>query len=228
MKERKKSGNYIYLIRYIYVLFQMDKFEIESCIKWIQENNFHIIALQVPDDDLDKVQDLIDVLTSSSQNENIEFFLVGDGCSPCCNDLLNAQYCQAQGLIHFGHSCLTASSEDNEKAISIFYVFYQQSLPYVFRFFYFYFLFVLGKMLQPFSQQTVITKNRTILFSTIHVFVMLSNSIQHYLVLFSQKLIRKTQMIYQTFHFIVVQYIYLFHLIHLIIPSYLFLIRKLL
>jgi diphthamide biosynthesis enzyme Dph1/Dph2-like protein len=116
----------------------MDKFEINSCIKWIEDNNFHIIALQLPDEDLDKVQDLIDILTSSIQNENIEFFLVGEGCSPCCNDLLNAQYCQAQGLIHFGHSCLGSSSsssssiDDNQQTISIFYVFYQQSLPYIF------------------------------------------------------------------------------------------------
>lgn len=106
----------------------MDKFEINSCKKWIEDNNFHIIALQLPDEDLDKVQDLIDILTSSIQYDDIEFFLVGEGCSPCCNDLLNAQYCQAQGLIHFGHSCL--AKDDNQPTISIFYVFYQQSLPY--------------------------------------------------------------------------------------------------
>ncbi|CAF2406248.1 unnamed protein product [Rotaria sp. Silwood2] len=108
----------------------MDKFEINSCIKWIEENNFNIIALQVPDEDLDKVQDLIDILTSSIHNRNIEIYLVGDGCSPCCNDLLNAQYCHAQGLIHFGHSCLSSYFDDNnQQKISIFYVFYQQSLP---------------------------------------------------------------------------------------------------
>jgi diphthamide biosynthesis enzyme Dph1/Dph2-like protein len=107
----------------------MDKFEIESCKKWIEDNNFHIIALQVPDEDLDKIQDLIDLLTSSIQIENIEFYLVGDGCSPCCNDILNAQYCQAQGLIHFGHSCLASSADDNQQTIPIFYVFYQQPLP---------------------------------------------------------------------------------------------------
>ena len=104
---------------YIYSLFnvfQMDKFEIDSCKKWIQDNNFHIIALQVPDEDLNKVQDLIDILTS----DNLEIYLVGDGCSPCCNDLLNAQYCQAQGLIHFGHSCLSSSIDDNQQTISIF------------------------------------------------------------------------------------------------------------
>jgi len=109
----------------------MDKFEIDSCRKWIEENHFHIIALQLPDEDLDKVQDLIDLLTLSIQNQPIEFYLVGDGCSPCCNDLLNAQYCQAEGLIHFGHSCLASSVDDNQQTISIFYVFYQQSLPYV-------------------------------------------------------------------------------------------------
>ncbi len=111
---------------YIYSLFdvfQMDKFEIDSCIKWIEENHLNIIALQLPDED---------ILTVSSHIENIEFFLIGDGCSPCCNDLLNAQYCQAQGLIHFGHSCLASSFDNNQQTISIFYVFYQQSLPYVF------------------------------------------------------------------------------------------------
>jgi diphthamide biosynthesis enzyme Dph1/Dph2-like protein len=107
----------------------MDKFEIESCKKWIEDNNFHIIALQVPDEDLDKIQDLIDRLTSTIQIENIEFYLIGDGCSPCCNDLLNAQYCQAQGLIHFGHSCLALAGDDNQPTIPIFYVFYQQPLP---------------------------------------------------------------------------------------------------
>ena len=108
----------------------MDKFEIESCKKWIEDNQFRTIALQVPDEDLDKIQDLIDLLTSSVQIENIEFYLIGEGCSPCCNDLLNAQYCQAQGLIHFGHSCLASvSDDDSQKTIPIFYVFYQQPLP---------------------------------------------------------------------------------------------------
>ncbi|CAF3320587.1 unnamed protein product [Rotaria socialis] len=107
----------------------MNKFEIESCVKWIEDNNFHTIALQVPDDDLDKIQDLIDLLTSSIHDRQIEIFLVGDGCSPCCNDLLNAQYCNAQGLIHFGHSCLSSSSDDNQQTTPIFYVFYQRSLP---------------------------------------------------------------------------------------------------
>ncbi|CAF0893889.1 unnamed protein product [Rotaria sp. Silwood1] len=107
----------------------MDKFEINSCIKWIEENNFNIIALQVPDEDLDKVQDLIDILRLSIHNRDIEIYLVGDGCSPCCNDLLNAQYCQAQGLIHFGHSCLSSCFDNTQQTISIFYVFYQQSLP---------------------------------------------------------------------------------------------------
>ncbi len=108
----------------------MEKFEIDSCVKWIEENHFHTVALQLQDDDLDKVQDLIDILTTSSSNENVEFFLVGDGCSPCCNDLLNAQYCQAQGLIHFGHSCLASSTaEDHQQTMAIFYVFYQQALP---------------------------------------------------------------------------------------------------
>ncbi|CAF4867738.1 unnamed protein product, partial [Rotaria socialis] len=97
----------------------MNKFEIESCVKWIEDNNFHTIALQVPDDDLDKIQDLIDLLTSSIHDRQIEIFLVGDGCSPCCNDLLNAQYCNAQGLIHFGHSCLSSSSDDNQQTTPI-------------------------------------------------------------------------------------------------------------
>lgn len=112
-------------------VFQMEKFEIESCKKWIDDNHFHTVALQLPDDDLDKVQDLIDLLKSSIKTENLELYLVGDGCSPCCNDLLNAQYCQAQGLIHFGHSCLAASDGESQSAIAVFYVFYQRSLPYV-------------------------------------------------------------------------------------------------
>ncbi|CAF0722400.1 unnamed protein product [Adineta ricciae] len=107
----------------------MDKFEISACVKWIGEKNFHTVALQMPDDDLDKVHDLIEKLKSEIQIENLEFFLVGEGCSPCCNDLLNAQYCQAQGLIHFGHSCLSTTSSDQQQTIPVFYVFYQQSLP---------------------------------------------------------------------------------------------------
>ena len=132
MKQTKKIKTNIYYM-YIFDVFQMEKFQVDSCKKWIEDNQFNIIALQVPDDDLDKVQDLIDSLTTSISNKKMEFYLVGDGCSPCCNDLLNAQYCQAQGLIHFGHSCLGSSSEENnQQTISIFYVFYQQSLPYVF------------------------------------------------------------------------------------------------
>ena len=120
---------------YIYPLFdvfQMEKFEINACVKWIGEKNFHTIALQVPDKDLDKVHDLIERLKSEIQIENLEFFLVGEGCSPCCNDLLNAQYCQAQGLIHFGHSCLSTTWSDQQQTMPVLYVFFQQSLPYVY------------------------------------------------------------------------------------------------
>ena len=109
----------------------MEKFQVDACRKWIEDNQFTVVALQVPDEDLDKVQDLIDQLTTTVTIEQIEFFLVGDGCSPCCNDLINAQYCQAQGLIHFGHSCLTTLTDENSPKISIFYIFYQQPLSYV-------------------------------------------------------------------------------------------------
>ena len=51
------------------LLFQMDKFEIDACLKWIEEKNLTIVALQLPDEDLDKVQDLIDALTSSNHND---------------------------------------------------------------------------------------------------------------------------------------------------------------
>lgn len=107
----------------------MDKFEIDACAKWIEEKNLRTVALQVPDEDLEQVHELIEQLTSAVRVEHIEFFLVGDGCSPCCNDLLNAQYSQAQGLIHFGHSCLAATPDDSQLTMAIFYVFYQQSLP---------------------------------------------------------------------------------------------------
>lgn len=105
----------------------MDKFQIDRCRQWIEENHFRIVALQVPDDDLELIQDLIDQL-SSNQTE-VEFYVVGDGCSSCCNDLINAQYAQAEALIHFGHSCLSTYQDENSPKISIFYVFYQQSLP---------------------------------------------------------------------------------------------------
>lgn len=134
-QKNKDFRNAEQISMYIYPLFdvfQMDKFEINACMKWIEEKNFHTIALQVPDEDLDKVHNLIDRLKSSIQIENLEFFLVGEGCSPCCNDLLNAQYCQAQGLIHFGHSCLSSTSNDQKQTIPVFYVFYQQPLPYVY------------------------------------------------------------------------------------------------
>lgn len=107
----------------------MEKFEIDSCRQWIEDNQFTVVALQVPDEDLAQVQNLIDSLTSAISNEKVEFFVVGDGCSPCCNDLINAQYCQAQALIHFGHSCLTTLIDENSPKIAIFYVFYQQALP---------------------------------------------------------------------------------------------------
>lgn len=109
----------------------MEKFELESCRDWIEKNRFTLVALQLPDEDLDKAQDLIDNLTSIVSIDDIEFVLVGDGCSPCCNDLINTQYCQAQGLIHFGHSCLTTILDENSPRVSIFYVFYQRDLPSV-------------------------------------------------------------------------------------------------
>lgn len=124
--KKNKLNIYTYSL---FDVFQMHKFEIDSCIKWIEDNSFNVIALQVPDEDLDKVQDLIDTIKSSIHSRDIEIYLIGDGCSPCCNDLLNAQYCNAQGLIHFGHSCLSSSSDENQQPIPILYVFYQESLP---------------------------------------------------------------------------------------------------
>jgi diphthamide biosynthesis enzyme Dph1/Dph2-like protein len=107
----------------------MEKFELAACRTWIEENHFRTVALQLPDEDLDQVQNVIDQLTSMFADDAIELFLVGDGCSSCCNDLHNAQYCQAQALIHFGHSCLSSMFDDQSPSIAVFYVFYQQPLP---------------------------------------------------------------------------------------------------
>lgn len=104
----------------------MEKFQIDRCRQWIEENHFRLVALQLPDQDLEHVQDLIDSLSSL---QDVEFFLVGDGASPCCNDLINAQYAQAEALIHFGHSCLSSYQDENSPKIKIFYVFYEQPLP---------------------------------------------------------------------------------------------------
>ncbi|OWF34913.1 2-(3-amino-3-carboxypropyl)histidine synthase subunit 2-like [Mizuhopecten yessoensis] len=96
-------------------------YEVNKCIQWIQERNLQRVALQFPDE---LMCDAVPVTSAISKAVDGQVFILGDtSYGSCCVDEVAAQHYNADGLIHFGRSCLSTTQR-----LPILYVFGQSSI----------------------------------------------------------------------------------------------------
>jgi len=91
-------------------------YEVSRCVSWIQSNHLARVALQFPDYLL---QDASSVCHAIQDQLGQEVFILGDtSYGECCVDEVAASHLAADGVIHFGHTCLTPSQN-----LPVLYVF---------------------------------------------------------------------------------------------------------
>ncbi|PSN40491.1 2-(3-amino-3-carboxypropyl)histidine synthase subunit 2 [Blattella germanica] len=81
-------------------------YEIDRCEKWIREHGICKICLQFPDDLL---HCSVEVALRLEKRLGIQTYILGDtSYGSCCVDIVAAQHVNADGIIHFGHACLSS------------------------------------------------------------------------------------------------------------------------
>uniref|UniRef100_A0A0N5B6H1 2-(3-amino-3-carboxypropyl)histidine synthase subunit 2 n=1 Tax=Strongyloides papillosus TaxID=174720 RepID=A0A0N5B6H1_STREA len=84
-------------------------FDIDKCIKWIDENKFQRTALQLPDSYLNYAYFVVKHI--EERLENCKLYVLADtSYRSCCVDDIAAEHAKCDSLIHFGESCLTLTS----------------------------------------------------------------------------------------------------------------------
>ncbi|CAK9797306.1 2-(3-amino-3-carboxypropyl)histidine synthase subunit 2 [Anthophora quadrimaculata] len=82
-----------------------DFYEVEKCSKWINACNLNKVCLQFPDSLL---PDSVEIALRLENYINKKVYILGDtSCGSCCVDEIAAQHINADGIIHFGHACLS-------------------------------------------------------------------------------------------------------------------------
>lgn len=84
-----------------------DLYETDRCVSWITTNAFKKVALQFGDESL---KNSTFVAMTLKHSTDAEVFILGDtSYGSCCVDEVAAQHGSADAVIHFGHSCLSAT-----------------------------------------------------------------------------------------------------------------------
>ncbi|XP_069693857.1 2-(3-amino-3-carboxypropyl)histidine synthase subunit 2 [Periplaneta americana] len=91
------------------VLSDVDSvYGLDKCAKWAKENRLSKICLQFPDSILHHAGMVSTILENKI---GCRVYILGDtSYGSCCVDEVAAQHVNADGIIHFGHACLTATN----------------------------------------------------------------------------------------------------------------------
>ncbi|KAJ9593395.1 hypothetical protein L9F63_015099 [Diploptera punctata] len=91
-------------------------YEIDRCVNWLKEKQLHKVCLQFPDYLL---CDSVAVALHIESKAGFQPYILGDtSYGSCCVDVVAAQHVKADGIIHFGHACLSPTS-----GLPILYIF---------------------------------------------------------------------------------------------------------
>ena len=94
-----------------------DFFEIERVVKWIKDNSFKRVALQLPDNFLASAFPLSRRVEKES---GAKIYVLADtSYRSCCVDAVAAEHANCDSLIHFGEACMSAPTA----VIPVLYVF---------------------------------------------------------------------------------------------------------
>uniref|UniRef100_A0A8D9BDH5 2-(3-amino-3-carboxypropyl)histidine synthase subunit 2 n=1 Tax=Cacopsylla melanoneura TaxID=428564 RepID=A0A8D9BDH5_9HEMI len=99
----------------------VDIFELDKCVSWISEHQLSRICLQFPDNLL---QYSVDIAQHLEKKSCKQIYILGDtSYGSCCVDEVAASHVNADGIIHFGHSCLSTLSK-----LPVLYIFSKQHM----------------------------------------------------------------------------------------------------
>ncbi|XP_034254373.1 2-(3-amino-3-carboxypropyl)histidine synthase subunit 2 isoform X2 [Thrips palmi] len=91
-------------------------YELDRCDSWIQTNHYSKVCLQFPDELLCDAPDIVLILQNSS---GAHCYILGDtSYGSCCVDEVSAEHVQCDGIIHFGHACLSPT-----RRLPVLYIF---------------------------------------------------------------------------------------------------------
>ncbi|XP_012259507.2 2-(3-amino-3-carboxypropyl)histidine synthase subunit 2 [Athalia rosae] len=84
------------------------EYDLKKCVDWIIVNSLEKICLQFPDHLL---PDSVEIALRLEKLVDKKIFILGDSSyGSCCVDEVTAQHVNADGIIHFGHACLSGTS----------------------------------------------------------------------------------------------------------------------
>ncbi|XP_077256776.1 diphthamide biosynthesis 2 [Temnothorax americanus] len=87
---------------------QDDPYDVERCARWVRTNALKQVCLQFPDSLL---PDSVEVALRLEKSLGRKVYILGDTtCGSCCVDEVTAQHVDADGIIHFGHACLSPTA----------------------------------------------------------------------------------------------------------------------
>ncbi|EFO23169.2 diphthamide biosynthesis protein 2 [Loa loa] len=82
-------------------------FDIDSTVSWISNHGYRRVALQFPDYFLSLSADIATLLEREC-NDNAKTYILADTTyRSCCVDLIAAEQCGADCIIHYGDSCMS-------------------------------------------------------------------------------------------------------------------------
>ena len=88
-------------------------YQLDSCTAWVRERSLAKVSLQFPDallGDAAAVTRQLASLCAESGGSDVQLFILGDTTyGECCVDEIAAEHIASDGVIHFGHTCLTAT-----------------------------------------------------------------------------------------------------------------------
>ena len=87
-------------------------YQLETCTAWVRERSLAKVSLQFPDALLGDAAAVTRQLASlcAESGSDVQLFILGDTTyGECCVDEIAAEHIASDGVIHFGHTCLTAT-----------------------------------------------------------------------------------------------------------------------
>ncbi|EAA04953.5 AGAP000934-PA [Anopheles gambiae str. PEST] len=93
----------------------------DRCLRWIQKHSLKRVALQLPDSALHHSVQIVSELRDVASDSELALFVLADtSYGSCCVDEIAAAHANADGIVHFGHACLSKVAR-----IPVLYVFLQ-------------------------------------------------------------------------------------------------------
>jgi len=96
-------------------------FEVDRCHHWVTQGGYTRVCLQFPDYLLHEAPGVANLLQKKLGQD---VYILGDTTyGACCVDEIAAAHCNADCVIHFGHTCLTKS-----RTLPVLYIFTRRSV----------------------------------------------------------------------------------------------------